>query len=186
MASPHTMLCYAVNALCLLVCVLPVWRTCTCRGVATITGLSIFRQDVQAGSQQQQQQPHEAKSADPQPHQLLVWPDCDAGEDPLVAQALQIAEPINRLPLQLSVLPSNMPAELLMTFQGAVSACQCCVRLLGFGRNARPQLLFGQAPTAISSTLCALKLSCRCPHTLFTIHNRNGAAGAGPSNAEGC
>jgi hypothetical protein len=36
--------------------------------------------------------------------------------------ALQLAEPVNKLPLQLDVLPSNMPAELLMTFQGEVSS----------------------------------------------------------------
>jgi hypothetical protein len=50
-----------------------------------------------------------------------VWPECDPCDDPLVQQALQPAEPVNRLPLQLSVLPSNMPAELLMTYQGEVS-----------------------------------------------------------------
>lgn len=87
-----------------------------CRGVATITELCIFRQDAPAGSQQQ-----EPRSADPQQHQLLVWPECDPCEDPLVQQALQPAEPVNKLPLQLSVLPSNMPAELLMTYQGEVS-----------------------------------------------------------------
>jgi hypothetical protein len=89
-------------------------RVVPCRGVATITGLCILRQDTPAGSQQQQQ------SADPQPQQLLVWPECDACEDPLLQHALQPVEPVSRLPLALSVLPSNMPAELLMTYQGEV------------------------------------------------------------------
>lgn len=101
-----------------------------CRGVATITGLCIYRQDVPAGSQQQQ----ECRSADPQPHLLNVWPECAPCEDPLMQPALQLAEPVNRLPLQLSVLPSNMPAELLMTYQGEVSVARlptcCCWRTL--------------------------------------------------------
>ncbi len=91
-----------------------------CRGVATISGLCIYRQDVPAGSQQQQ----ECRSADPQPHVLHVWPEWGPFDDPLMQPALQLAEPVNRLPLQLSVLPSNMPAELLMTYQGAVSECK--------------------------------------------------------------
>lgn len=101
-----------------------VYALASCRrGVATITGLCIFRQDTPAASQQQ-----EPKSADTQPQQLLVWPECDPCDDLLVQQALQPAEPVNRLPLPLSVLPSNMPAELLMTFQGEVSAQQCTCR----------------------------------------------------------
>jgi hypothetical protein len=98
-----------------------VWCVCSvlCRGVATITSLCVYRQDAPAGSQQQQQ---ECRSADPQPHVLHVWPEWSPCEDPLMQPALQLAEPVNRLPLQLSVLPSNMPAELLMTYSGEVSA----------------------------------------------------------------
>lgn len=80
----------------------------------------MFRQDVPAGSQQQQQQ-QEGRGAEPQQHELLVWPECSPCDDPLMQHALQLAEPVNKLPLQLDVLPSNMPAELLMTFQGEVS-----------------------------------------------------------------
>lgn len=40
--------------------------------------------------------------------------------------ALQPAEPVSRLPLALSVLPSNMPAELLMTYQGEVRRRDTC------------------------------------------------------------
>lgn len=98
----------------------PVTRV-LCRGVATISGLCIYRQDTPAGSQQQ-----ECKSADPQPHVLRVWPECAPCEDPLLQPALQLAEPVNRLPLQLSVLPSNMPAELLMTYQEEVRVPRAC------------------------------------------------------------
>lgn len=50
----------------------------------------------------------------------MVWPERDPCEDPLMQHALLPAEPVSRLPLALSVLPSNMPAELLMTYQGEV------------------------------------------------------------------
>ena len=89
----------------------------SCRGVATISGISVFRQDTPAAGSQQQQ---EAKSADPQQQEFAIWPQCDPCEDPLLQHALQLAEPLSRLTLQMSVLPSNKPAELLMTFQGEV------------------------------------------------------------------
>jgi len=94
-----------------------------CRGVATITGIAVYRQDVPASDSQ-----HEdgTKSAEPQLHQLLIWPECDKCEDPLMQQAVQLAEPLNRVALQLSVLPSNMPAELLMTYQGEVRGAAHC------------------------------------------------------------
>jgi hypothetical protein len=58
-----------------------------------------------------------------QQHQLLLWPQCGPCEQQQLQAALEVAQPQQQTELQLVVLPSTMPAELLMTHQGEV-----CVR----------------------------------------------------------
>jgi hypothetical protein len=91
----------------------------SCRGVATITGLMVQRQDAAAdaggGSA-----PDPAAANKDQQHQLLLWPQCGQCEQQQLPAALEVAQPQQQTELQLVVLPSTMPAELLMTHQGEV------------------------------------------------------------------
>jgi hypothetical protein len=99
----------------------PARNNVACRGVAVITGVGVTRVETPAAEADAAGTPA-ADAAAPQPHGVSIWPHCDACEDPLLLHALQLAEPLAPLGLQLSVLPSEMPAELLMTYKGQVRA----------------------------------------------------------------
>jgi hypothetical protein len=87
--------------------------------VAVISGVTISRQDAAAVAEGSTPPPD---AAAPQLHAVSIWPQCEEGpsSEPLVQHALQLAEPLSPLALGVSVLPSEMPAELLMTYQGEV------------------------------------------------------------------
>lgn len=91
-----------------------------CSGVASISGVAIARVDTSAAADTGSQQQLQGASAAPQLHELTLWPQCEPCEEPLLQHALQLAEPVQALELQVSVLPSEMPAELLMTYKGEV------------------------------------------------------------------
>lgn len=90
-----------------------------CRGVATISGLTVQRQDAtsegEGGSA-----PDPAAADKSQQHKLLLWPQCGQVEQQQLQAALEVAQPQQQTELQLVVLPSTMPAELLMTHHGEV------------------------------------------------------------------
>lgn len=86
--------------------------------MATISGLSVHRQDTSAAAEGES--PDAAAGDTSQQHQLLLWPQCGECAQPLLQAALDVAQPWQQMELQLAVLPSTMPAELLMTHQGEV------------------------------------------------------------------
>jgi hypothetical protein len=64
--------------------------------------------------------PDPAAADKSQQHQLLLWSQCGQCEQQQLQAALDLAQPQQQTELQLVVLPSTMPAELLMTYQGEV------------------------------------------------------------------
>lgn len=91
------------------------------RGVATVSGLLVQRQDAADGNEGGSA-PDPAADDKHQQHQLLLWPQSGRCEHPQLQAALDVAQPQQQTELQLVVLPSTMPAELLMTHQGEVRA----------------------------------------------------------------
>lgn len=87
--------------------------TRSCRGVATISGVSIQRQPSAADDAPE-------ASVLQQAHQLLLWPQCGEVQQPLMQPAVDAAQPQQQLGLQLLVLPSNKPARLHITHHGQV------------------------------------------------------------------
>jgi hypothetical protein len=84
----------------------------------------VQRQD--AGTETEGASAPEPAAADKnQQHKLLLWPQCGQCEQQHLQAALDVAQPQQQTELQLVVLPSTMPAELLMTHQGEV-CCSCC------------------------------------------------------------
>lgn len=86
-----------------------------CRGVATISGISVNRQVSEAEATTEPTQEGAA-----QPQQLLLWPQCGECQQPLMQPALEIAQPRQELEVQLLVQPSNKPARLYITHHGQV------------------------------------------------------------------
>eukprot|EP00882_Tetradesmus_deserticola_P014300 GHRQ01015201.1.p2 GENE.GHRQ01015201.1~~GHRQ01015201.1.p2 ORF type:complete len:132 (+),score=55.37 GHRQ01015201.1:681-1076(+) len=97
------------------------------RGVAAVSGLVVQRQDA-ADQNEGGSVPNPAAAGKNQQHQLLLWPQCGLCEHQQLQVALEVAQPQQQTELQLVVLPSTMPAELLMTHQGEV-----CTHLQSLG-----------------------------------------------------
>ncbi|KAF8056436.1 SMCHD1 [Scenedesmus sp. PABB004] len=88
------------------------------RGVAVVSGVSVYRQDAKAEAEGEAAASPPADAELSQRHALLLWPACAAVEAAPLVAALEVASPQQQLALELLVQPSTRPAELIMTYQG--------------------------------------------------------------------